>query len=279
MNCVVNEQSVAPREAVLGLPGFFIKRVKVVLNVSSLINCNSATLSIPSPTGIAMSNYSISSYSWNFGDPTTGNANVSALSNPTHTFSSAGTYTIKVIVSSNSSQDTLSHILIIQNITPSLNLLGASNACIGETRTYTVTGATTYTWSTGSNNSTTTLTSNSVSTQTISVSGISTSSLCPASKSKVVQFTICDGIDNLYLDSEIKLFPNPSYTDLTVTFGRQEDINRISIINSLGQTIRKVDLQIKDSELMIPTSDLDKGIYLIQFNTSVGIITKHFIKN
>lgn len=279
MNCVVNGQSLAPREAVLGLPGFFIKRVKVVVNVNSIINCNSATLSVPSPTGIAMSNYTINSYSWNFGDPTTGSSNVSTLSNPTHTFSSAGTYTIKVIVSSNSSQDTLSHVLNIQNIIPSLNLLGTSNACIGETLTYTVTGATTYTWSTGSTNSTATLTSNSVSTQTLSVTGIGTSSLCPTSKSKVVHFTVCDGMDNLDLDSEIKLFPNPTYTDLTVTFSRQFGINSISIKNSLGQTIRKEDLQIKDSKISVPTSDLDNGIYLIQFETSGGIMTKQFIKH
>lgn len=279
MNCIVNGQSVAPREAVLGLPGFFTDRLKITPTITNTLNCNTATLSVPGATSVAMSNYSISSYLWNFGDPTTGSANVSTLSNPTHTFSSAGTYTVKVIVNSNFSQDTLTQILVVQHITPTLNLLGVTNACIGEIRTYSVSGATTYTWSTGSNSSTTTLTSNSVSTQTITVSGFGTSSLCPASTSKVVQFSICEGLDNFNLEADIKVFPNPSSTDLTITFGRNIDIDLICIINSLGQTIRKDALHENNSIFRLSTSDLDKGTYLIQIKTSVGTVTKSFVKN
>ena len=40
----------------------------------------------------------IIAYSWNFGDPASGPNNVSALINPSHTFSAAGTYTVCLVV-------------------------------------------------------------------------------------------------------------------------------------------------------------------------------------
>jgi len=82
-----------------------------------------------------------------------------------------------------------------------------------------------------------------------------------------------------FIRNKIKLFPNPTETDLTVTFGSQADINKISIINSFGQTIREEDLQIQKTEFTVSTSDLDKGIYLIQFKTSACTVTKTFVKN
>jgi hypothetical protein len=96
----------------------------------------------------------------------------------------------------------------------------------------------------------------------------------------VVVFLDAVGLNDLkWYSDNIWLFPNPTETELTVTFGNQADIYKISIINSIGQTVRKVDLPIQKSELTIPTSDLDKGIYLIQLKTTAGIVTKQFVKN
>jgi PKD repeat protein len=41
----------------------------------------------------------ISGWAWNFGDPTSGTANNSALQNPTHTYNTAGTYSVALVVS------------------------------------------------------------------------------------------------------------------------------------------------------------------------------------
>ncbi len=96
----------------------------------------------------------------------------------------------------------------------------------------------------------------------------------------VVVFMDAVGLKNLkWYSDNISLFPNPTETDLTVTFGSQAALSKITIINYLGQTIREKDLQIKDTRLTVPTSDLDKGIYFIQFKTSVGTVTKQFVKN
>lgn len=42
----------------------------------------------------------ISSYSWNFGDPNSGGSNTSTASNPTHTYTSAGTFNVTLLVTS-----------------------------------------------------------------------------------------------------------------------------------------------------------------------------------
>jgi len=44
------------------------------------------------------SNAGVSSWLWNFGDPSTGINNISNLPNPTHTFSAAGIFTVKLVV-------------------------------------------------------------------------------------------------------------------------------------------------------------------------------------
>lgn len=98
----------------------------------------------------------------------------------------------------------------------------------------------------------------------------------------ITQLTVSEclrliGLEDEY--SDLRLYPNPTETDLTVTFGSQVDIGKVSIVNSLGQTIREEDLQIQKTEFILSTSDLDKGIYLIQFKTSAGTVTKTFVKN
>ena len=66
--------------------------------------------SISPPTG----SY-INQWNWNFGDPASGASNTSTLQNPTHTFSSPGTYTVSLFVHSNygCGSDTEIHTIVI----------------------------------------------------------------------------------------------------------------------------------------------------------------------
>jgi gliding motility-associated-like protein len=60
---------------------------------------------------ISTSNVStIQSWDWNFGDPASGGNNISSLQDPTHTFSSTGTFNVTLIITDISGcQDTFSH--------------------------------------------------------------------------------------------------------------------------------------------------------------------------
>lgn len=89
---------------------------------------------------------SISSYSWNFGDPNSGSDNNSSLTNPFHVFQDTGNFVITMIARScGDDADTLTH---------QLNISGTSagagpdaTICPGETAQLTAHGGTSYAWS------------------------------------------------------------------------------------------------------------------------------------
>lgn len=62
-------------------------------------------------------------FSWNFGDTVSGANNTSTLANPSHTFSSAGTYTVTLISGGNTITRT-----ITVGMTP-VNIMGSTSAC------------------------------------------------------------------------------------------------------------------------------------------------------
>lgn len=63
-------------------------------------SCGSPFVSFASTSTVPLPS-TITNFSWVFGDPASGN-NTSTLSNPTHTFSAAGTYTVSLLVTTNS---------------------------------------------------------------------------------------------------------------------------------------------------------------------------------
>jgi len=66
-------------------------------------------------TDISTSNVAtVQSWAWNFGDPGSGGNNTSSLQNPTHTFSTTGTFTVTlIIIDISGCPDTFSHIVTI----------------------------------------------------------------------------------------------------------------------------------------------------------------------
>ncbi|MBX7181518.1 MAG: PKD domain-containing protein, partial [Bacteroidia bacterium] len=94
------------------------------------------------------------SYSWNFGDPTT-TADVSTQTNPSYTYPTPGTYNVTLIATSVNCSDTLN---IPVTITGNINVLAGQNqtACPGNSVNLSASGATSYSWSpsTGLSNST-----------------------------------------------------------------------------------------------------------------------------
>ncbi len=74
-------------------------------------------------------NVCTNSFSWNFGDPASGGNNISNESNPTHTFSGYGTYTITL----NTGTISITYSLNINTINPVI--LGSTTACLEGTQT------------------------------------------------------------------------------------------------------------------------------------------------
>lgn len=79
----------------------------------------------------------------------------------------------------------------------------------------------------------------------------------------------------IYSDN-INLSPNPTSDNLNISF--TSGVSQVSISNSLGQIIRKQDLDPKNNQIIFQTSELSNGLYQIHFKTSFGTVTKKFVK-
>lgn len=136
---------------VITKPSYITVRPKPVaaISVNQTSSCNQAqvfSFSCPS-TGI-------SSYQWNFGQPSSGVNNVSTLATPTHVYNNPGTYTVSLIVINQyGCSDTVvmpNYISIGNTLVPSFTA-SDSSGCAPFTTTFTCTvpNATSYTWNFG----------------------------------------------------------------------------------------------------------------------------------
>lgn len=93
------------------------------------------------------------------------------------------------------------------------------------------------------------------------------------------------GIDKTQLEddgSAIHLYPSPANHFITLEYVLADFSNTsISVVNSLGQTIKNLDPQINSTEgsLTININDLNSGIYFINLKSPKTTFTKQFIVN
>jgi len=83
------------------------------------------------------------SYSWDFGDTQT-----STLTNPTHTYTTAGNYTVSLIASNGTTTDTSLQTVAVHP-KPTASITGNDTVCAGASTILTGAGGGTYSWNTG----------------------------------------------------------------------------------------------------------------------------------
>ncbi len=148
-------QLLNPKLSQLGLPNFISSSLlqpappfSYTSNIA--VSCNSATYT--SPQFCAASGNSINALVWNFGDPASGPANTSTLSNPVHVYPGPGTYTTQLIIYYQCRSDTLRQPVVITS--PTININTSSVTCNGlgtaTASTLGGSGSYSYTWSPGS---------------------------------------------------------------------------------------------------------------------------------
>jgi len=92
----------------------------------------------------------------------------------------------------------------------------------------------------------------------------------------IVSSTVISGLENWELnENEIKLYPNPIgdilYTNLSVG-------TEYFLTNSIGEIISGVESTMKNGNLVLHTSNLSHGLYLLCIKESGGIKVKKFVK-
>lgn len=280
-NFVELGQSIAPKSCQLGLPNFAIAYTPTLAPFTyTLTGCQTASFNAPpivqtsTVTGCTPSGYSVTGVQWNFGDPISGGANTSILLNPQHTYTSAGTYTTTFIVnfSCGGGNDTLRQVVTIANSAPSLSVAGNFTVCKGDKRTYTVSGANTYSWS---NNATTpTVSLTHTVTKSYTVTGTNTTTSCSGKKIFTVTVNPCTAIDELYeATGQINIYPNPANNVLYI---ENPVKTRILLLNHQGQLLKEEVFESGHNSIDIST--YEDGVYFLRTINNAGATSRRIVK-
>lgn len=267
--------SVGQRTTDLNLPGFMSSYFKEPSPpfTFTIAACKSASFTAGAVSGstCSASNYSLNSTEWIFGDPLSGSANTTSGNNPFHTFSAPGNYTVKCIYKYQCSTDTVIIPLTFNSAAPSLSVAGTFTICKGDARSYTVSGANTYSWNTNSTAASIVL--NPTVTTSYSVTGTNTLSGCQSTKVVTVSVKICTSIAELNELSDAKIFPNPFENYLTLETDQQITLRMYS---QLGNLVMEEKLTAGSHNL--DTDELAEGFYILHLRSELETKTLRLVK-
>ena len=247
----------------------------------SLIGCNASTTKtvgvsvINNPT-VTASNAIIcfgssatltangaTTYSWNTGS-TSVSISVIPTINTTYTVAGITNGCIKTVTTS-----------VIVNPNPTLAVVSSSTLiCSGQTATLNVSGANTYSWSTGA---TTALISVSpIITTTYSVQGINTNS-CMNTATITQSISTCTGFSNLNKNDgfDFNIYPNPTNGELTVSINSLNENTFVDVFDNLGQVIYHE--KISNLNTTIDLNEYVAGVYFIKISTNISSSTLKFV--
>ncbi|WP_317898492.1 T9SS type A sorting domain-containing protein [Aurantibacillus circumpalustris] len=214
----------------------------------------------------AMSTAAITWYASNTASSSIGSGSV--LVTPTL---SAGTYTYYAAAATCTADGTRAGFVLTVNANPSLVVTAQpATVCPGQSATLTVSGASTYSWSTTQLTPTISVSINASSV--FSVAGTNTLTGCNNSKTVSVIYSNCTGI-NENLNSNFRIYPNPLNENLHLEL---QHAALVKLYDQLGKLILSQDFQKGNSILSV--SHLKEGIYFIQLNFGEVVYTRKIIK-
>ncbi len=262
MGYVANGQSVAPKQSRQGLPNFINPYTKPSPQpFTNTVACNQVNFSPPPiPTfssGCSSTPYPPSGYLWDFGEPSSGTANSSSLSSPNHVYSAPGTYTVKLVLLNACTNDTLMQAVNITTMGPTPAVAGPTLICKGDRYNYSVSGGSTYLWSTGSTATAVALQPTQTTVYTVSA----TANGCTQSKTFTVTVNPCLGIEDLEAAGLWKVYPNPVVNELQIESALE---GSFKLFDLNGFLILEETLQ--SGENTINTTSLKPGVYTIRLD-------------
>lgn len=222
----------------------------VVVNSSTVCAGTSATLTASGLT----------TYTWNTG----ANTNSIVVSpSVTTTYSVNGNLLGCATQASNSSTVVVNSVNVTANATSTV-------ICSGQSGTLNASGASTYTWNTGSNGNSIVVSPTVSTNYTVTGTG---SNGCVGNAIVTQSVEICTGISNI--SGELSIFsvnPNPASDFIVVNSIKALRDQNMEIINSVGQLVKVI--RIENEKQTVIISDLAKGVYFVKLNGA----TSKFVK-
>jgi hypothetical protein len=161
--------------------------------------------------------------------------------------------------------------VVVTQLSTSLSA-SSGTVCKGNAVSLTASGASTYTWSTGSTNTVISVTPAATSYYT--VTGTAPSSTCTAAKTITIMVAPCTGIDAWNAgEGQVKIYPNPATGN--VYLETTEPV-RILLYDWLGRQIKEYDFSIGRHAMDV--EGCPPGAYTLKMIGSKGITEKKLIK-
>jgi PKD repeat protein len=237
---------------------------------SSNINSNVSTGCAPLTVSFTNSSTNFTTYTWYL---TSGITN-SITSNPVITFTAPGMYTVSLVVknpfSCNKRDSSFTYINVISGggstmlISPSNTLL-----CIGESGTLSASGATSYSWSTGSSSPSLVITPSVTTVYTVFGTGLNG---CESNVTITQIVDNCTSVEEQMIESQdFIIYPNPMKEVLTISSVHL--IKTVKLFNAYGALV--LEIQEPHSRIVeLNVRSIRPGLYIVDLyfkNTSVSI--------
>ncbi|MCU0361465.1 MAG: PKD domain-containing protein [Bacteroidia bacterium] len=269
-----------PGFSFLSLPGMVYKRQGTTSPFSfaaDSLSCLTVSFTAPvlqgnsSPSACSSLGYSLTGIIWDFGDPMSQNNNSSNISNPTHTFTGFGNYTVqlKVLYSCGGGTQTISQVINVGP--PPILTVFNPTICTNESINLIANGANSYTWNNTSNSPTLTV-SPSVTT-VYSLTGESAPNICKAKSTVTVTVSECLKL-NTYLPSSdlFNIYPNPATNLLTIESAHS---GFMIVYSSFGLKIIETDVEKGSNHIQL--TDFQPGVYFVDYFQKSGRGTLKFV--
>jgi hypothetical protein len=143
---------------------------------------------------------------------------------------------------------------------PSLSIAGKTLVCVGQKQTYTASGASNYTWSTGSSIATMSMTAPTTTGTIIYTVSATGTNACVSKKTISVSISKCIGIEEVMQDALTVIYPNPNSGNFTIS---SITSGNFILVNEMGQKVREIKLSAENKQ-EVKIEGLAKGIYFLE---------------
>ncbi len=230
--------------------------LNITVNPSPIVSIFAGTGSVCKGSSINLTAFGAANYNWS------GNAGTSAMVSVSPTVTTSYT-----VIGINSYGCTSSAVQVVNvNNAPALNVGGVNTSmCVGESMTLTVSGASTYTWTSpsimiqGAN-----VVVSPVNTTTYVVTGTDANG-CVGTSNYVLSVNLCQGLNEITTANGVKLYPNPTKGELNIEFNN-DNAKNITVTDLMGRVVMATTLGNKKNNLSLTT--LANGVYYVKIESN-----------